>query len=209
MVTPTAFRTDGIDATLKTLKLRQACAFLCKETTTADLSEESKLDLHDPFVAQIVLQHYHAEAKVDTPWIDLTESPQIALHFIKQGSPSPVLYAFAIPRNAIRHSSLSNEEMPGPVCFELGSFCPADELRPHFQAAYSLAIIEDTEKAKTHDLAGFTNDVGSLLLCKFELNISGVLGEVFNSFGKPQGHGIYPSESDDPMRRMCKKLGGK
>jgi hypothetical protein len=204
VIRPTAFR-EGKNQSLGSTRLRKAQECLQSQAGVADLSQQTIDDLVDPFVSQIVLQHYHIEARIDTPWVDLTDSPQIAVHFATQNPTESALYAFAIPRAAVQYQS--SQVSSGPICFALGSFCPADALRPHFQAAYSLAIISDIEGARAHSLSCFNNDVSELLLCKFQINAGEMLGEIHQTFGKPQGHGIYPRESDDRMKAVCRVVG--
>ncbi len=207
LIVPTAFR-SGLDESSKNLRLKSAQESLRDEAKNQNVTEQSRNDLSDPFAAQIVLQHYHSEAAVDTPWIDLTDSPQMAVYFATcRNWTQATLYAFAIPRERVFLGVDRITE--GCVCFCLGCFCPVDALRPHFQSAYALAWIEDVVRAKAPQLAGFRNELSQHLLCKFQIVPSTVCAEMHSTFGMPVGHAIYPRESEDKMKGVCQAVSAK
>lgn len=200
VIQPKAFRPDADDLTVTEAKLRTAQELLCSEVQLLGFPKSVIEALETPLIAQALMQHYEIAA---TPWLDLTDLPNLAVSFACQNTRHPHVYAFAIPRQGISYAP--QKSGPGLMCWALSSLCPAYALRPHFQRAFVLADIDLNQSDAFPEVSAFSKDLSHHLLCKFQLTCNMVLPEL-HQFGCPQGHAIYPAEYADPMLGVCNSV---
>lgn len=197
IIQPNAFRLANGTVSDAEAKVEKAHKLLCAEVTKRNLPCSVKAAVEHPLIAQALLQHYQL---APTQWLDLTDMPNIAVHFACHNGAGAVVYAFAIPRHLVLHGHQPSKN--GLLCWALSSLCPAYALRPHFQRAFAFAELQSDEGTDFPRISQFSGSLSSHLLCKFRINCSMVLGEMVE-FGIPQGKAIYPPSYADPMLDVC------
>lgn len=147
-----------------------------------------------------ILQHYEI---CDTPLLDVTQSLRIAASFASQKtSDKCFIFVLGVPNLAGAITASAEAEIQ---IVRLASVCPPAALRPHVQEGYLLGEypeMPDFDQKKHYEHHEI--DFGRRLVAKFWFDPERFWQDP--SFPQIAADAIYPSDADDPLCRVAKRI---
>jgi len=184
-------------------RLRELSNLLVEETGKVDRKAAEDLRRR-PYVRWAMLQHYQV---YETPLLDLTQSLRAACSFAQAPAPGGqagdrefgYVYALGLPYPSSAVSLSTEQEIVG---VRLIAACPALAKRPHFQEGFLAGTPELTDNYGDKNELDFNRR----LVAKFAIPLGGGFWDCGQS--RVPEDLLFPTESEDPMRRVCEPLRG-
>jgi hypothetical protein len=182
-------------------KLARAEAELVREYANEGFPDLDRLR-RQQILRWSILQHYEI---CDTPLLDVTHSLRIAASFATM-SEAGEGYIFVLGVPHISGAVTASAEA-GLQIVRLASVCPPSAVRPHLQEGYLLGQYPDLSSTDQKELYRHQEtDFGRRLIAKFRFDHAHFWFKSQQNFPRVSDEALYPSEADDPLRRLGKKV---
>lgn len=194
------FEGGTIDYLARYERLRRAEELLVESYRQAGFRGHTRLQ-RQRILRWSILQHYEV---CDTPLLDVTQSLRIAASFASKNGTGPA-YVFVLGVPNLSGAITASAEA-GIQVVRLSSVCPPEAVRPHIQEGYLLGEYPDMDGAEQKNLyPAHEIDFGLRLIGKFRFD-PGPFWAHSADFPRVPTEALYPSASDDPLRRMGDRI---
>lgn len=205
-LSPTIFRTPNPKADRFWLserfnRLKQAESNLVRHFQRLNVVGTDEIERYR-ILRWAIIQHYEI---CETPLLDVTHSLRIAASFAsdKNSANDAFVYVLGVPNVS---GAITASAEAGLQTIRLSSVCPPTAMRPHIQEGYLLGEypeIGDIDQKQNYALHEI--DFGKRLVAKFRFDP----GKFWTKSGQFQAIGpkaLYPTEKQDPLHAIAKKL---